>query len=122
MHLYGTAQVGEKTEDKDNCNEQQDDNQVVHILPLVIIGKLGGHGNRYLPSGKCQWIEIGIKFTAYFLPAEERLNHHYHFVHGKGFQKTDKETAHDNDIHILRITADEAQQSLCYQIKQQYGL
>ena len=122
VHINGTAQVGKETQHKDNRHQQHDDNQVVHMLPLVIIGKLGGQGDGHLSSGKRQRIEPGIELAAHLLAAEERLNHHHHLKHHKGFQEPDEEAAHNDDIHILRIAAGETQQGLHYQVEQQHGL
>lgn len=81
-------------------------------------GKCDGN----LPSGKCQGIEPGIKFTAYSPGAEQGPDHHHHFEHHEGFQKPDEETAHDDDVHVLRIATDETQQGLHDQIEQQHRL
>ncbi len=115
------AAVPEKEQHEHHGDQQQQDNEVVHVLPLVVVSELRGQRDRELSPGEYDRIEIGVEFAADIGRAEQRLDHVNHFDHRESFQYADPETAYDHDIHLRGLRTDETEQCLQQQVDQQYG-
>ena len=117
--MNGALRIPEKHQDKRDGDQQQQDNEIIHILPLIVVGELCRDCHRYLPRRKDDRVEIGIKLAADILRTEKRADHQDDFQHGKPFQETDKETTDNDDIHLVHLRTNKAQYNLQKQVDQQ---
>lgn len=82
---------------------------------------MGGQGHRKLAGREDDGVEVGVKFASDVFRTEKGADHENDFQHGECFEETDKETAYDDDVHLVDAGADEAEQGLQQEIGEQYG-
>lgn len=111
------------TDDNDQDGEQQQNHhEVVHILPVVVIGKLCGEHHGELSPSVYQRVEIRIKFAADVLRTEYFLCVTNEPEHEKPLQKTDGKAGDNQDVGALRAGAYPTEYDLQGQVCQQQEL
>ena len=113
--------VAEQREDAQDGDQQQQDDEVVHILPLVAVGQFGRQVHRDLSGGKDDRVEVGVKFASDIRRAEKGADHDDDLQHREGFEESDQEAAHDHHLHLSGAGADETQEHLHQQVDEQDG-
>ena len=106
---------------QDGGHEEQH-HEVVHILPVVMVGQFGCEYHGYLSSGKYQRIKIRIKLASYVLGTENLGGPSDEPEHEETFQKTDEETADNDQVDVLRTGTYPTEKELQGQVGQQQEL
>ena len=99
--------------------EQEDHHEVVHVLPVVVVGQLGRDDHGELAAAEDQRVEVGVKFAADILRAEDGLDPPDAPQHEESLEKTDEEAAHDERVGALGTGAEPTEEELQRQVRQQ---
>ena len=66
--------MAEKKNDRQDSHEQEQHHEVIHVLPVVMIGQQSSNDHGELSASEYQRIKISIEFTSSILGAEDKLD------------------------------------------------
>ena len=97
---------------RQDADEHQNHHEVIHILPVIMVGKLCRKYHRKLAEAESQREEIRIELATHILRAKDKASHTDEPQHHESFEETDDEACHNQYVNVLRTGAHPTQQEL----------
>ena len=114
--------VAEADRHEEDGHQNEGHHEVVHVLPVIVVGQLRRDEDRKLSATVGQRIEIGVELAADVARAEDLLCMADKPQHEESLQEADHEAADDQDVGMLRCGTYPAQHELQHKVAENKGL